>query len=1306
MSTEFVLKPEPKKPSDSLHEYLKYFKDIVICNGWSDARAAVIFKPLLGVGTHWLDDVPEAELQLFSKIEKALEAQQAPFREAKCGELLSVSMGRRETVYAFRARVTELVDTCFGNFANRNRQQLSRDFFVHRLATDLKSAVLATHATKLEEAVNAALMAESMRIPSRNEGQWSKEKPQEVNLNCHFCKKSGHFIAECPERKDWRRDWRDKTTQKKTLGKPDYSVSSVYNTEICSRSLVPVSLGSGEVQHWLIDCGSQTSCLPTAMYSPDLPKSNFLKLRAVNGGPIDVKGEKTMNFCIGSASLQHTFPVVEMTGQPIIGIDILDKIGAVIDFQSGTLRLKSGEMVKLLKESIVPIASQRVFNKQHVETFSPVMSAKIEGSSWCSGSINESVEDGSIDSEWFIDIARIEPESMVTIHDLIPEVVNAENDCTTRIDKVINSNFPSLGILLDEYDELFRMDQGGSIGEHAILTDAACSPICQRPYRIPKVYEEKVSEKIYELLQGGYIQESKSAWCSPLVVVRKKGTDDIRICVDVRKLNNATTPDRFPVPIVEDLLQEARGSVFSVLDCNQAYYQVSLRPEDYEKTAFQFKGRLYEFKVMCFGLRNAPACWSRLIKNTLGHLSFVKVFLDDILVHSSNNDEHVEHLKQVFESLRKKRIRLKRKKCFFFQTEVEYLGFLLSEDGVLPTTNKVECISKFPRPQTQKELKRFLGMVGYYRSHIKNFGTIAVELQKLLKKSAKKQFIWSVLAEKAFISLKDKLVCAPVRVIPNFSKTFIVTCDASDIGVGVTLEQDGRLVEAISRGFDGTQGRWPAIEKEAFAIIFALKKWRHILLGRPFSLRTDCKALTWLRQRKNCLGKIGRWNLAIQEFEFDCEHIPGKQNLVSDCLSRAQCASISAERWVHESKSDGNFKELAKSKDFRWNNGLLLEDSEKGLKIVVPKSLIKELLEAYHEDKFGGHQGVTKTLSRLQQNYLWKNMKKDVTDMCQKCHLCAVCKDYGKQSKTPMIAIPTDHLFPFQKCGLDILGPLPTAEDGSRYIVVLQDYFSKWPVVGALEAINSKNICKWMEDQVFCSFGFPEELITDQGTQLTSKEFEDFLKRNGIFHRKTAPFHPQTDGLVERFNRTLVNSLRCYVQEHPEEWTRFLQPVTFAYRAAKHASTGYSPFELLQVRQPRMGIDIKPPRPSVATQEQLIEEAQQLMERMRGDARKRLQAASQKQTSGYNLRNKTASHSIKVGDEVYWRRPPPLSPGSKKLKPPWQGPYTVIRKIGEKNLELQGGNGVTTTVNVDQVKRSQTKKTNATLRKRGRPKKL
>ncbi|KAG1690259.1 Gag-Pol polyprotein [Nymphon striatum] len=405
-TTDFVLSPVPMKSDDVLCEYLQYFSSIVDCNAWDDAKAAAYLRPLLGVGSHWLDDIAEKDLKSFKAICSALGDQQVPFREARCLDLMTLHMDRNETVYKFKGRVSELVEACYGGFAARNKQQLIRDFFLHRLSPDLKAAVLNTQASKLDEVVSAALMAESLR-PSRAPGvPVSARIKSKGSITCFYCRKPGHVRSSCPK-------------LSATFSKPPSDVQKfrqktamVSSVDVSPRFLIPVKI-QNSLQYWLLDCGGQTSCLPNSMFFADMPVSSNVRVRAANGKCMNISGMRNLHFMIGNHSFEHSFTVVELPGLPILGMDLLRKMEATVDFNKGTLVFGDGETLCLTSEHDHPLPSEPDFS---FKTVSPN-----NDSSLCSDSIHERVDEDDETSNWFIEVSRVETDCLLTASDVLQE---------------------------------------------------------------------------------------------------------------------------------------------------------------------------------------------------------------------------------------------------------------------------------------------------------------------------------------------------------------------------------------------------------------------------------------------------------------------------------------------------------------------------------------------------------------------------------------------------------------------------------------------------------------------------------------------------------------------------------------------------------------------------------------------------------------------------------------------------------------------------------------------------------------------
>ena len=900
-----------------------------------------------------------------------------------------------------------------------------------------------------------------------------------------------------------------------------------------------------------------------------------------------------------------------------------------------------------------------------------------------------------------------------------------------------------LFILLEQYADTFASDSL-DLGRtqklrHSINTGTA-PPIRQRLRRFPLHKREEVRRLLKDMLSKDIVEPSHSPWASPIVLVTKKN-GKTRFCVDYRKLNAVTRKDAYPLPRIDDTLDTLGGSkLFSTLDLISGYWQVELSPEDKEKTAFCTPEGHFEFKVLPFGLCNAPATFQRLMDLVLAGLQWSSclVYLDDVIVVGRNFDEHLKNLQAVLQRLRETGLKLQPAKCALLQSKVCYLGHIISENGVSTDPAKTDTVQKWPTPTSPKELQQFLGLASYYRRFIRNFATIAKPLHRLTEKTA--EFHWTAQCQDAFEELRSRLVSAPILAFPDHRKQFILDTDASDTGVGGVLSQldcDGqeRVISYASRVLSKAERRYCVTRRELLAVVTFTQHFRPYLFGKKFTLRTDHGSLKWLRNFKEPEGQLARWLEKLEEYDFDVVHRQGLKHGNADALSRLPCSqcgqifhstttvecseqiatvtegSPSGVHSLFERSSDqlqelqeedvdvgyvlaakrGNKKPLpddvkGRSREVRsligqWDqlqvtNGLLYRnpngepDETQSLQLIVPTAMRRDVLREVHEGTLSGHLGEDKTLGRLKERFYWPGYHTAVQNWCKCCVLCSQRKMPTPRRHAPLGTVRAGS--PMQICAVDILGPLPKTKSGNRYILVLGDYFTRWMEAYAIPNQEAITVAQKLVDECFCRFSVPEQLHSDQGRQFESTLISEMCKILQIHKTRTTPYHPQSDGMVERFNRTLLSMLSIVTEKHSADWEDQLPKLCFAYNSSVHSTTGFTPFYLMFGRQARLPIDlmfgledslpVHSPSTYASQTSQSLVEAYQLV-------RERLQTKHLKEEELYN--RKVHGPPLQEGEKVWLFTPAVPRGDSRKLHRPWTGPYKVLKKLSEVNYRIQ-----------------------------------
>ncbi|KAJ0522028.1 putative nucleotidyltransferase, Ribonuclease H [Helianthus annuus] len=444
--------------------------------------------------------------------------------------------------------------------------------------------------------------------------------------------------------------------------------------------------------------------------------------------------------------------------------------------------------------------------------------------------------------------------------------------------------------LLHEFRDLFPEEIPPGLPlereiQHCIDFQPGASIPNKPAYRMnPKEYTE-LQRQVTELLEKGFIRESKSPCAVPALLVPKPG-GAYRMCIDSRAVNKITVKYRFPIPRFEDLLDQLHGaSIFSKIDLRSGYHQIRMRKGDEWKTAFKTRDGLYEWMVMPFGLSNAPSTFMRLMNHVFRGLIglCVVVYFDDILIFSKTLEAHLQHLRAVFTILREQRLFANGKKCHFLTREVVFLGHLVSGAGIRMDETKVSAITSWPTPKTLHDVRSFHGLASFYRRFIRNFSTIVAPMTELLKSS---KFVWTPGAQKSFDVLKDLVTKAPILALPNFDDVFQVECDASGVGIGGVLSQSGRPVAFFIEKLNDVRRRYSTYDKEFYAIIRSLDYWRHYLLPNDFILFSDHQALKYIQGQVKLNPRHAKWVENLQEYSFTIRHKAGSSNTVADALSR------------------------------------------------------------------------------------------------------------------------------------------------------------------------------------------------------------------------------------------------------------------------------------------------------------------------------------------------------------------------------------------------------------------------------------
>ena len=1193
----------------------------------------------------------------------------------------------------------------------------------------------------------------------------------------------------------------------------------------------------------VVDSGAHITVLQRGwveQWAPHLQSDEVVNLNsAAAGGVIPATLRKEVDITLNGVSITMSIYVANINDDCILGLDWMRAARVRLDFEHGILEFKDQRIVARYKRGRAgktPLAAARIVSNT-------LLRPNSESMVWVSTPISSDglwmfqeccQEEGilipnSVHSEKIkhrVTIVncsdhhiRLKAGNLLgTLQPVISLEVseNHEEEESASVRKLNREMLPlhmesmfaeACGALGDPqkeelHDLLLKYRAAFSTGDmdlgtfktikHHIHTGAA-RPVKQRMRRTPLGYASEEKKHLDLLLAGDVIEPSESEWASPSVLVRKRdGT--VRWCIDMRRLNDVTMKDSFPLPLIEECIDSLDGCVFfSSLDMASGYYQLEVSEEDREKTAFVTKYGLYQFKRMPFGLCNAPATFSRAISLVLHGMSWTKViaFLDDIMVLGKSFEEHYANLAQVLQRFCEHGLKLKPRKCNLFQRSVLFLGKRVSEEGIEINPANIEKVKTWPIPRCRKEVEAFLGFVNYHREHIIGFAGIA---QPLYQITGKGDFHWDEEQQLAFESLKECMTSTPVLAYPNANEPFILDTDASNFAVGAELIQiqggRERVIGYDSMILDKCQRKYCTTRKELLAVVVFTRKYRPYLLGRPFHLRTDHNSLIWLMGFKNIEGQLSRWLEELSAYDMRIIHRPGKEHGNADGMSRipgtadcftdsqlnpsqlpcaptgcsycsrnhqkwerftdevdyvvplsvraistgeasleidekrtASCDKGNTRRWLlqysfsdveDKQKSDTDLADirqwlaqgitpneaelaiLSPAAKHWWllrdqlsiTRGVLYFTSrgEQCQKVIVaPKNLQNFILENCHDSPTAGHMGIIKTLMNVKHYATWYQMQQAVTNYVRGCETCNKQKTGNRRAKAAQTSYHVGS--PMERVHIDILGPISESDRDNRYVLVMVDQFTKWVECCPLPDQSAETVARSFVDNIVARLGCPFELHSDQGRNFESNVVKEICRLLEISKTRTTPYRPQANGQVERFNRTIMQILRCFMQEYHGNWDVYLPLVAGAIRSSVNRSTGFTPNYLMLGREVMRPLDLMLPKligDVYPREANFVTKYQTAFQRAHEIARQNLKSAQLRQKRDYDVKLKQTSYE--VGDIVLRQKDAGVVGVSKKLLAPWSDPWIVAEVISATSYRIVNRNR-STVVHHDKLKK-------------------
>jgi hypothetical protein len=868
-----------------------------------------------------------------------------------------------------------------------------------------------------------------------------------------------------------------------------------------------------------------------------------------------------------------------------------------------------------------------------------------------------------------------------------------------------------------EYSQIFSKVNADKLPphrpyDHAIpITKGATVPFGPI-YNLSQTELKALHEYIKENLDKGFIRRSESPAGAPILFVKKKD-GSLRLCVDYRGLNKVTTPNRCPLPLISETFDQlGNAEYYTKLDCRGAYNLLRIANGDEWKTAFRCRYGHFEYQVMPFGLMNAPGTFQAFVNDVLREYldDFVVVYLDDILIYSTNLEEHTAQVKKVLHKLEAAGISLKLEKCAFDQKEVHFLGCVIGVNGISMDPAKVAAIRDWATPKSAFDIQVFLGLANFYRRFVKNYSKIATPLTSLLKKNS--VFIWSAAAQASFEELKHRLMSGPILRHFDPERGCVIEPDASDYALGAVCSQyddEGRLhpIAYYSRKFLPAEINYQIYDKELLAIVCAFKHWRHYL---EFSVSTtvvltDHRNLEYFTTTRHLSRRQVRWSEVLSDYNFVIKYRPGSLNGAADALSRRdkpegegttrldktamtllppiqflnniQVLPLFPENQaIHDQirqllPADPTFGpillKIPLNQDpegpYTVQDDILLHE---GL-VCVPdnQELKKQILQECHDSPMAGHFGITKTFDLVSRTFHWPGMRKYIMDYVGGCDICQRSKSSNHKPYGLLQPLPIADR-PWASISVDFITQLPES-NGFSAICVFVDRFTKMAhFAPTTDNVDADKTVQLFLERVFSAHGLPDDVTSDRGTTFTSQFTQSVFKALHIEQKLSTAFHQRTDGQTERVNSVLEQYLRCYINYQQTNWSSLLPIAEFAYNNTIHATTKVTPFFANLGYHPKFTVTVPRVSKNNTPLVDRVKSFHDLYAEMKENIKKALERHAQ-----YFDAKVMPQPDFQVGDKVWLdARNLRTSRPAQKLDYKRVGPYPIVEKVGTRSYRL------------------------------------